>query len=115
MRLFAMPPVLRTRAVFADLYLLKDGVWYKGEEHPLAGVRAAVETGGDIERRITATRLVLTGVFALALRKKKDHRDMFLIVEGPGFSWLVEASPKKLIQARKFANQINDAAARAAQ
>jgi hypothetical protein len=88
--------------------VIKNGeIRYGKEGGPIAGARASVETAGDIERRITATRLVLTGPFALAFRKKKDHRELYLTVEGPGYGFVVQVDPKKSADARQFAARVN--------
>ncbi len=80
---------------------------------PLAGASARVESAGEIDRRITATRLLLTGPFALAMRKKKDKRELYLTVEGNGFAFMVEVDPKKSLAARKFAAHLSDLARKA--
>jgi predicted nucleic acid-binding Zn-ribbon protein len=82
-----------------------------GEGGSVKGARAAVETCGQLERRITVTRVLATGIFALALRKKKDNRELFLSVEGDGFAFVVEVDPKKGLEARQFAAKINTAGA----
>ena len=81
-----------------------------GEGGSVKGAHATVETSGDIEKRITATRLVTTGVFALALRKKKDNRELFLTVEGEDFAFVVEIDANKQKEARQLAAKINTAA-----
>jgi predicted nucleic acid-binding Zn-ribbon protein len=81
-----------------------------GEGGGINDAHATVETSGEIEKRITATRILATGVFALALRKKKDNRELFLTVEGEGFAFVVEVDPKKQAEARQFAAKINTAA-----
>lgn len=80
-----------------------------GEGGPAAGARATVESSGQLERRVTATRLILTGPLAFGLRKKKDSRQLFLTVEGDGFAFVVEVDPKRERQAREFAAKINAA------
>lgn len=74
---------------------------------PVAGARARVDTAGDIERRITATRLLTTGPLALAWRKKKDHRELYLEIEGDGFAISVPVDPKQGRMARAFAAKVN--------
>jgi hypothetical protein len=78
-----------------------------GTTGPVAGARASVDTSGDIERRITATRLVLTGPFALAFRKKKDRRALWLTIDGDGFQAVTEVSPKREAEARRWAAEFN--------
>jgi hypothetical protein len=65
------------------------------DKYPLAGARATVDTAGAMDKRVTATRLILTGPFAFGLRKKKDERELFLLVEGDGFGFVVKLDPKK--------------------
>lgn len=95
---------------FEGVVLTSTEIRYKEEGGPVAGARASVETAGDIDRRVTVTRLVLTGPFAFALRKKKDKRQLFLLVEGEGFGFVVEVNPKKVAEAHKFALKVNLAA-----
>jgi hypothetical protein len=85
-------------------------VIHRSGRGPIAGATAHVETSGDIERRITATRLLLTGPFALALRKKKDHRALYLTIDGQGFQILVELRPKQERAARTWAVAFNNRA-----
>lgn len=79
-------------------------------EHPLSGVAATVESGEDLHRRLTATRVVLTGPFALLLKKKAGGTS-FLTIEGPGFSWVEEVNRKKKEKATAFAAAVRSAAA----
>jgi len=91
---------------------VKDGEVITGSGRgPVAGAHASLETTGDIERRVTATRLLATGVFALALRKKKDHRTLWLTIEGPTFQAVVEVDPKREAIARRWVAQFNTRAA----
>jgi len=94
---------------FKGLKIDGDQISYQGEGGPLAGARATVESEGDIDRRITATRLILTGPFALGMRKKRDTRQLYLTVEGVGFGFVVEVHPSKSLEARRLAAQINAA------
>ena len=57
------------------------------ETHPLIGVSARVENGSDIEKRVTFTRLLLLGIFAFAMQKKKGG-EKYLCIEGPDFAWM---------------------------
>lgn len=79
-------------------------VTHKGVTLPLAGSEARVEAMGD--KRVTATRLALTGVFALAM--KKDKRTVYLTVDGGEAGLLaVEIPPKWLDKANQFAHSLN--------
>jgi hypothetical protein len=65
---------------------IKDGIVSKRGpgDGPLAGAQPRVESAGEVDKRVTATRFVLTGPLAFALRKKKDHRRLFATIGGPG-------------------------------
>lgn len=84
-----------------------DEIIFGRVRRPLKGARAAVDTAGALEKRVTATRLILTGPLAFGLRKKKDSRELYLYVEGDGFAFSAELDPKHGAAARKFAARIN--------
>jgi Short C-terminal domain len=87
---------------------IRDGEIAFGKEGgPIAGARATVDTAGALDKRVTATRLILTGPLAFGLRKKKDNRELYLLVEGNGFAFSAEIDPKRGALARKFATRIN--------
>lgn len=90
---------------------LTEGYGERAALYPLPGVRASVESVGQLSRRITATRLVAVGVFALALQKKQDDRSVFLTIEGPGVAIVreirVSGSPGVQRSAREFAAVVN--------
>jgi hypothetical protein len=68
---------------------------------PAAGARITIDRG-EAAKRITATRVALTGIFALAL--KKDQTKLFITVEGKDGSVLVAECPaKREVKARKLA------------
>lgn len=83
-----------------------------GESHGLRGARATIEAGEALQQRITATRIVLTGVFALAWRKKSGG-ESWLTIEGPNFFWVEKVERGQMEQARAFAARVNSEAARA--
>lgn len=75
---------------------------------PIAGAKADFEHGANVGSRVTATRVVLTGVFALALKKNKNK--VYVIVElADGEQVLIEAKAKHEKAARKFVARINQA------
>lgn len=82
----------------------------------MADARASVETEGEITSRFTATRILAVGVFALAFKKKKDKREVFMVVES-GDTVIVSdpISPKKRDDARKWARKFNGTAAQFAE
>ncbi len=91
---------------FAGVKIHGDQISGPGGSGPLAGARAKVESAGEIESRFTATRLVLMGPFALAFKKKKDKRELYLTVEGNGFAFVAPVPPKKHTEARQFAAHV---------
>jgi predicted nucleic acid-binding Zn-ribbon protein len=93
---------------FAGVKLSPDRITYRGEAHPPIGVTATVETSGEVESRISATRLAATGVLALAWRKRTDNREVVLTVQGDGFAWIVDVGPDRLDKAREFAAKIRE-------
>src|SRR5690554_2939951 len=97
--------------MFSDVTLRKGRVQRGREEHPLDGVVARVESGSDLEKRVTATRLIALGVFAF-MAKKRTGGEAYLTIEGPGFFWTVEVDRKKRSQAQAFAAKVNDQARR---
>lgn len=68
---------------------------------PVVGAVVTVDRG-EAAKRITATRVALTGIFALALRK--DNTKLFVTIEGADGSVLVREVPaKKELKARELA------------
>lgn len=92
---------------FRGLSISDTTITYKNIGGPILGVHASVEHAGDIYRRITATRLVLTGPLALAWRKNRDERELYLVVEGSGFGFTVPVEGKHGLDARQLASRIN--------
>lgn len=84
----------------------RDRITKGAESHPLHGVTARVEAGSDLEKRVTATRLIAIGVFAFAA-KKKTGGEVYLTIEGPEFFWHETVDRKKRDDAVKFAAAVN--------
>ncbi len=75
----------------------------------IAGAEAEFQHGADLGGRVTLTRVALTGVFALGL--KKDRSKVYIAVQLPdGQQVLIEGKAREEKQARRFANQIQQAA-----
>lgn len=92
----------------AGILLSKDGIIRARLDFgSIAGCTAHVETEGELQRRVTATRLLTIGVFAFAAKKKKDERALYLTVEGPEVSFVIDVKPKDSQQARMAAATIN--------
>ncbi|MGW7247712.1 hypothetical protein [Streptomyces decoyicus] len=68
---------------------------------PVAGARITVDRG-EAAKRITATRVALTGIFALAL--KKNSTKLYITIEGAdGSAMLLDVAVGKETAARRFA------------
>jgi Short C-terminal domain/Domain of unknown function (DUF4429) len=92
---------------FADITIANGQIQSPHGGGPIDGARATVDTAGQLSRRITATRLVLTGPLALAWRKKKDERELYLLIEGDGWAVSVQVDARRGAEARDFAAKIN--------
>jgi hypothetical protein len=55
------------------------------------------EQGEEASSRVTATRVALIGIFALAAPKKKAGT-RFVTVEGDGFFWMLEAPTREAME-----------------
>ena len=96
---------------FKTAKLFRDGQLTSPDgEGSIAGATAWVESAGDIDRRVTATRLLLTGPLAFGLRQKHDHRELYLTIEGPGISLVLTVNPLDGKKAREFAAKVNKTA-----
>jgi hypothetical protein len=95
---------------FEGVTLTRTEIKYKRQGGPVDGAVARVESGADVRSRMTATRILAIGVFALAAKKQVGH--VYLSVEGNGYEFVVEVPVKKESDARKFAAKINNAGRR---
>ena len=88
--------------------LSKDSISKGFEKKPLNDVTARLESGSELQSRVTMTRLVALGVFAFAAKKKKGG-EKYLTIEGPDFVWTAEIKrdKKDIDKAMKFINQVN--------
>lgn len=83
------------------------------EIHPLASVRGVqLEAGEDLQERVTATRIVALGFFALAV-KKKSGGDKWLAIEGDEYAWMIRVDRKHVNDAMRFVAKLRPAAAKA--
>lgn len=96
----------------AKIELYKDHIECKGESHPLDGIVAHVESGSDLESRVTLTRLIAVGLFALAFKKRRGG-EKYLTIEGPDFAWMSLIDRKHVQEGMRFMNNVNDAARKA--
>jgi hypothetical protein len=104
-----------TKLGHTNLYEGRGEIWYRTLTEKtggsIAGVHATVDKAGNVTSRMTLTRMAFTGPPALALKKNKDHRELYLVVEGPDFAFADRLDPKDGAKARKFAAKINTSAA----
>lgn len=75
------------------------------EPVPVEGARVTIERGEEAGRRVTATRVLLTGLFALAL--KKDMNQLFITIENGDKVMLCPVPAKKEGAARILATMVN--------
>lgn len=88
--------VTRVENTFSGV-LLKDGrIDSPQGGGPVAGARATVEATGQRTHRIVLSDL--------------DQRELYLLIEGEGWSISVAVSPRRGVEAREFAAKINAAA-----
>lgn len=95
-------------ATFGPFHLRKDSIEKLGGDggrYPLVGVEVSLEDGEALRRRVTATRVLATGVFALAL-KKSSGGESFLTIQGDGFAWVHDVPAKKRGDAMKFVTKV---------
>lgn len=77
---------------------------------PVSGAKADFQHGADVGARVTATRVMLTGVFALGL--KKNRNKVYALVElADGEQLLIESKVKNEKDAREFVAKVNQASA----
>lgn len=107
-RLQAKTPV----ADYSGIRLYPDGrmtYWHGGVlEETTEPATARVETGAELDRRVTVTRLAAMGLFALRF-KKETGGESWLTVENDTVFWVVEVDRKDDRKAREFAAAVNRA------
>lgn len=72
---------------------------------PVEGAHITIERGEEAGKRVTATRVLLTGLFALAL--KKDMNQLFITIENGDKVMLCPVPAKKEAAARVLATMVN--------
>ncbi|MEV8349043.1 hypothetical protein ACFVTT_15700 [Streptomyces niveus] len=75
---------------------------------PVEGSRVTIELGEVARKRITATRVALTGIFALWL--KKDESKLYITIEHADGVILYPVAASKEDKARVFATLVNGSA-----
>lgn len=87
-----------------------DEIVMSGNRWPLAGAHAEVTTTGAVSSRFTLTRFLLLGPFALAFKKSKDNRTVWLTVTTTKGEQRVALSGNAEREAHAFAARVNSAA-----
>lgn len=97
------------KGIFAG-YRLEGPTLFKGlMSWDISGAEAEFQHGASLGGRVTLTRVALTGIFALGL--KKDRSKVYIAVQlADGQQVLIEGKAKEEKQARRFANQIQQTA-----
>jgi hypothetical protein len=90
---------------FAGVALSDTRISFDGQSVPVRGARAYVEEDGEVVRRESLSR-VLPGLLRDVLRGPDHPRELFLLVEGPGFHFVVPCDPTERAEARAFASAI---------
>jgi hypothetical protein len=92
---------------------------YRGEDRPVRGVVATVETAQSVHHRPTLTWFVDFGVLpvlpaitALVVPKRTVEQELYLTITGPDFQRCVPASQGRGARVRALAAEINTAARR---
>jgi hypothetical protein len=96
---------------FAGVGLSDTRISFDGQSVPVRGARAYVEEDGEVVRRESMAR-VLPGLIRDVLRGPDHQRELFLLVEGPTFHFVVPCDPAQRAEARAFASAICVAGAR---
>jgi hypothetical protein len=87
------PLVRKDFRIGFSLHIFENEVWIgspasRGSRGwSLAGAQATTVINGQITQRLTATRMVTLGVFALAAPKKTGNQTLALKVSGPGYNF----------------------------
>jgi len=94
---------------FSDVTLYRDRITKGAESQPLDNITARIESGSELEKRVTLTRFVALGALSL-LAKKRTGGESYLTIEGPEFFWTIEVDRKQRPAAQAFAARLNQAA-----
>ncbi|MGO2122459.1 hypothetical protein [Glutamicibacter arilaitensis] len=84
---------------------IKKDVGTGRECQSIAGMTIDLANGSALQERVTLTRIVATGIFALALKKKKGG-EQWLLLAGEKYDWLEDVPRKKQEDAQKFVQAV---------
>lgn len=103
-------------AGYGNIWVYKDGIQEGGikdpPRYPFKDVTVRIESGDAFRKRVTLTRVVATGIFALAIRKAEGGTSL-LTIEGPDFAFVEEVGRKDHKRANEFAAEVRLAARKA--
>lgn len=95
-----------TAAAAAGLNVMGGKFRAPGQEPvPVEGARITIERGEQAKARVTATRVLLAGPFALLM--KKDQNQLFITIENGEHVMLAPVPARKEAQARVLATMVN--------
>lgn len=101
----------RRQGTYKGITVVKGRITTSDDDWPVAGAVARVESAGEITSRLSATRIGLLGPLGFFARKRIDKRELYLTVQGPGWSIVKELNADTDgASARSFAGKINAAA-----
>lgn len=112
----------RKLATFQKHTLYEHAIVTPNGESNLEGVRADVDTAGNLttKSRSTLTRMAAGGlllgplgsILSMGLKKTKeiDKRELYLLVDAPSAPSVVQCPPDEGLKAREFATKVNSAA-----
>jgi hypothetical protein len=98
---------------FAGVALSDTRISFEGQSVPVRGARAYVEQDGDVVQRDSPARALWHG-FLQVLGGPGSPREVFLLIDGPDFQFVVPCVPTQLARARSFATAICAAGSRPA-
>jgi hypothetical protein len=97
-------------AKFEGIRLGKKTIEHSRASHPLTGVVARLETGGQVRERVDVDDVrLLSGLRAQLLKEGVHDAEPYLTVSGPGFEWAVPITASQIPRAREFAIKVNAA------
>lgn len=102
--------------MFAGVIVHSDGsTRYKGEWQDTSACHATVDSAGSVRDRATVTRMAggalvagpVGAVLGALFRKRVDEREVYLIVTGDRYDWVVPVRPAESALAHRFAAELN--------
>lgn len=93
---------------FEGIRLDSKRIQHSRASHPIEGVIARLETGGQLRERVNVDDIsLLSGLRAQLLKEGVEDVDAYLTISGPDFEWAVPIHAKNVAAAREFAMKVN--------